>query len=466
MSPHVALLLLYSVVLIVIGLSVGRLVKGADAFFVARRGLGAGLIFSTLLAANIGAGSTVGATGIAYREGLSAWWWNGSAGIGSLLLAVWIGPRIWREAKRRNFLTVGDFLEDRYGRPIRGIVAALLWFGTLSILAGQMIGLAWILNVVSGLPKTLGCIFGGVLVTTYFAAGGLASSAWVNMVQLAVKMIGFAVALPMVLSVVGGIAGLRLATDATASFSDFWGPGSAGRLALLVPAFMVSPGLLQKVYGARDERAVRLGVGLNGLALLAFGFVPALLGMTARVLHPSLPNPELALPTLMVNDLPPAVGALALAAVFSAEVSSADAVLFMLSTSLSQDLYRRFLRPDASDQQVLLVARIAAVGGGLLGVAVAIWASSIIGALSVFYSLLGVSLFVPVVAGLHLRRTGTAEALAGIAAGVVLTLALKLSGVTKVGFATPELVGILAAAGCFGLVLLGRALKHPPLRGA
>jgi SSS family solute:Na+ symporter len=51
------------------------------------------LIFATFLALNIGAGSTVGATDLAYRDGLSAWWWNGSAGLGSLVLAFWIGPQ-------------------------------------------------------------------------------------------------------------------------------------------------------------------------------------------------------------------------------------------------------------------------------------------------------------------------------------------------------------------------------------
>ena len=68
----------------------------------AGRALPALLLFATMLAANIGAGSTVGAASLGYRQGLSAWWWNGSAGIGSLLLAWWIGPRIWREAKRRE----------------------------------------------------------------------------------------------------------------------------------------------------------------------------------------------------------------------------------------------------------------------------------------------------------------------------------------------------------------------------
>lgn len=455
MSLHLTVLLAYSLGLLVLGLWLGRRVRKAGDFFVARRGLGPVLVFATLLAANIGAGSTVGATGLGYRQGLSAWWWNGSAGLGSLLLALWIGPRIWREASRRGYFTVGDFLEDRYGPTVRALVATLLWLGTLAILAGQMIGLAWILNVVAGLPKAWGCLLGGALVTTYFSAGGLLGAAWVNLVQLTVKLTGFLVALPIVLAQVGG-AGALLA-GAGQGHGDFWGPQSAGLLALLVPAFIVSPGLIQKAYGARSERAVRIGIGANGLALLAFAVVPALLGMAARVQHPGLGNAELALPTLMVENLPGWVGALALAAVFSAEISAADAVLFMLSTSLSQDLYRRFLRPDAPDAAVLRVARLAAVAGGVLGVLLAIVTPTIISSLTIFYSLLGVSLFVPVVAGLHRRRTAAPEAIASIASGVAMATALRLSGLTPAWLVSPELAGIAAAAAAYGAaVLLGR----------
>ena len=70
MNLRLALLLAYSAGLVTLGLWIGRYVKGAKDFFVAGRGLGAGLIFSTMLAANIGAGSTVGATGLGYRDGL------------------------------------------------------------------------------------------------------------------------------------------------------------------------------------------------------------------------------------------------------------------------------------------------------------------------------------------------------------------------------------------------------------
>lgn len=278
-----------------------------------------------------------------------------------------------------------------------------------------------------------------------------------NLVQLAVKLTGFLVALPIVLGQVGGVGAL-LASDALpATHASFWGPRSASLLALLVPAFIVSPGLLQKAYGARDERAVRVGIGANGLALLAFAIVPALLGLAAHVQHPGLSNPELALPTLMVENLPAWVGALALAAVFSAEISAADAVLFMLSTSLSQDLYRRFVRPGAPDASVLRVARLAAIAGGTLGVLLAIVTPTIIASLTIFYSLLGVCLFVPVVAGLHRRRTAAPEALASIAAGVAAATALRLSGFAPSWLVSPELAGIVAAALAYGaIVVLGR----------
>src|SRR6267142_1251977 len=94
MTLQLALLLGYSALLVGLGLWIGRRVSGTRDFFVAGRRLGPGLIFSTMLAANIGAGSTVGATGLGYRDGLAAWWWVGSAAIGSLVLAFWVGPRI------------------------------------------------------------------------------------------------------------------------------------------------------------------------------------------------------------------------------------------------------------------------------------------------------------------------------------------------------------------------------------
>ena len=144
-----------------------------------------------------------------------------------------------------------------------------------------------------------------------------------------------------------------------------------------------------------------------------------------------------------------------MAALFSAELSSADAILFMLTTSLSQDLYRRFVNPAASDHRVLWVARWTAVAAGTLGTGLAIVAESIIGVLTIFYTLLTVSLVVPIIEGLYIRRVGTPEVLTSIAAGVGLVVTLELT-MGDLGLTGPRLApsGLMAAVlGC-GVILI------------
>jgi SSS family solute:Na+ symporter len=451
---HLAVILIYSAAQILLGVIVGRWVKTTGAFFVAGRSLPPLLLFATLLAANIGAGSTVGATALGYRLGISAWWWVGSAGVGTFALAFWVGPRIWRVAKDHDLQTMGDFLELRYGGTVRGVVASLLWVATLFVLAAQLIALARVLEAVADVPKVWGAIIGGGVITAYFTAGGLLSSVWVNLVQVTVKYVGFVLALPIALGSIGGLGAIRdLGATVGGPYLDPW-VGGARFLALLAPAFIISPGLIQKVYGARDERTVRLAVSLCAVALLIFAWIPALLGMVARVHFPDLSSPDLALPTLLMERMPLLLGTLGLAAIFSAEVSAADAALFMLATSLSRDLYLRFLRPQATDASVLRAARVAAIVGGALGVVIALVFETVIDTLTIFYSILSVSLFVPVVAGLHYRRTGAVEAFAAIGAGVATLLAVHLrTGGQGYGIWTPTLLGMAVSAVAY---VLGR----------
>jgi SSS family solute:Na+ symporter len=463
---QLAVLVGYALALTAFGLWIARRVRGSGAFFVADRRLGPGLTFSTFLAANIGAGSIIGASGLGYRTGISAWWWVGSAGIGSLLLAFWVGPRIWRIASAGGLYTAGDYLEHRYGSSVRATIAALLWVLTLVLLAAQLIAMSQILQWVLGTPRWMGAALGGVVMTAYFSAGGLLSSAWVNAVQLFVLLVGFAIAVPLALVRAGGWDAVVAAAPPDPGYLDFWAASGVVLIALIVPAFIVSPGLLQKAYAAADERALRIGVGLQGIVLLVFALAPPLMGMIARVHAPALEQPELAVPTVLTLGLPTLLGALGLAAVFSAEVSTADTVLFMLATSLSKDLYKRYVAPEASDEQMLRVARRTAVAGGVLGVLLAVVIPSVIASLTAFYAVLSVSLFVPVVAGLHTRRPGVPEALAAIAAGIAVLFTARYASLSQLSpILDPTLIGILASGLAFGAVFLvrrGRPLAESP----
>ena len=453
MNLSFALLIAYSALMIGVGVWIGRRARASD-FFVAGRGLSPALVFSTILAANIGAGTTVGATSFGYRHGFSGWWWDGSAGLGTLALALWVGPRIWADAKHHGDLTTGDFLERHYGRAMRGMVAVVIWFSTLSVLSAQLLGMAAVLQIVAGVPPATGATAGAIVALAYFAAGGLLSSASVNRIQLFVILAGFAIAAPLAVSAAGGWSAL----EAT-RLEPVPAPGVWRYIVFLVPAFIVSPGLLQKIFGARDVAAVRTGLLWAGGVMLLFACAPPLLGIAAAKLYPNLEHPNLALPAVLSGALPAALGSFALAAVFSAEISTADAVMFMLSTSASRDIYKSFINRDASDDAVLLVARIAAAAGAFAALLLAFRYADILQALGAFYSVLAVVLFVPVVGALFVRQGNRAAGLASVIAGLAVLAFVQISTNDRgYGFVTPTLAGILASAVAF---TAARLLSRP-----
>jgi SSS family solute:Na+ symporter len=424
---YLIILVSFAVLMIGYGAWVSRTVSDASGFFVAGRNLNAALIFSTFLAANIGGGATIGAAGLGYRDGMSAWWWVGSAGIGSAILAFSVGPRIWRVAAQHNLYTVGDYLEFRYNRSLRGLFGVFFWLGSLAILAGQLIAIAWMLNVIAGIDKAVGCLIGAAITTTYFTLGGLQGAARVNALQLIIKLVGFAAAFGWLLWFYS--APEKISADSLSSnYFSLMGTGANGvwqMMVLLIPSFVISPGLLQKVFGARNEKAVRLGVGLNAVGLVAFAIVPVMMGIIARKHFPGLENHELAIPKLMTEAMPTWIGGLLLSAIFAAEVSAVDAVLFMLSTSLSRDFYQAFIRRDVDDEQLVQVARESAVICGALGAVLAILLPDVSSALRIFYTVLVAALLLPLLTGLYSSRVSSRTAILTMIVSVAVTLSVS-----------------------------------------
>lgn len=474
MTPQLTALVLYSAALVAFGAWIGRRVSSTQGFFVSDRNLGPGLLAATLLAANIGASATVGATGLAYQFGAAAWWWTGSAGIGSLLLAFVVGPRVWRIAKQHNLLTVGDFLEFHYGPAVRNLSALVIWLGGYVILCGQIRGAGAVLSAAGHISNLSGYILAAGVMAAYFVAGGLRSAASVNVVQLAIKLVGFAIATPVALAAAGGLERVIAGHPSASQFLTSPKPEAGWpALFLLAPAFLISPGILQKVYGARDERTVRVGVGVNAVGLLLFAALPVLCGFAARAMFPDLgsANADQALPRLMSEGLPVWLGGLALAAVFSAEMSAGDAVLFMLSTSGARDLYRGVLKPSASDAEVVRVTRVLAVVAAIVGLCLTYYFTSVIAALGLFYSLLGASLTAPILGALYftpgvistkqLPVSISRAALASIIVGVGTTLVTWTFDV-RVGWMSSAFFGLAANLLTYLCVVLVSGRTHTP----
>ena len=309
-----------------------------------------------------------------------------------------------------------------------------------------------VLRVVAGIPEPWGAMLGGTVATAYFSLGGLRSAAWVNLAQVVVKVSGFLIAVPWILNSVGGWAAVADAAP-NPEYLSVTGAGLDGTtrlLLMLAPAFFTSPGLIQKLYGAKDESTVRKGVGLQSFCLWGYAFMPVLLGMAARAHFGDLEVPGTALLKLLAEATPLWLGALMLAAIFSAEVSSADAVLFMMTTSLVKDILEPLQRVSRSDRWRLKAARVSAILFGAIGIFLALQFQSILAVLSFFYGLVTVTLCVPLLAGLFSSKARESTAL--------VSIALSLGAAALVHFATagegfglmsPVAAGIVVSATVF-----------------
>lgn len=476
MNGYTWAILGYALLLIIVGFIITKRVKGAADYFVGGRKFGAGLLFITMVAPNIGAGSTVGVAGLGFKVGISAIWWIVASAVGTFVLAFIVGPAIWRLAKEHDFYTLGDYLDYRYNRNFRGIISLMMAIGTVAIFAGQLMGIAWILSAVAGTSKTVGILIGAVVVILYFGAGGLLAAAYVNIIEATVKLVGFVIAVPFVLSFVGGWSGLETkimsnmtdAVQATNYFS-FSGAGLGmimGFFLMLTPSFFISPGLIGKVYGAKDKKTVIMGTCLCGLVMLAFAIIPVFLGMAATAVVPNLTERELALPVVMKECMPFWASALALAAIFSAEVSAADAVLYMITSSFTKDLYKAFIKPDISDEKLLKTSRIVAVVAGIIGVGVAIVLPNIITALSIFYSLMSVSLTAPLLFGLFSKRPSTTAAFVSATAGVITAVFLQFgNGGKGLGMLNGQSTAILLTIVIMLMMMYLFPAKQPEIAG-
>ncbi|SPF55316.1 Na+/solute symporter (fragment) [Candidatus Desulfosporosinus infrequens] len=213
----------------------------------------------------------------------------------------------------------------------------------------------------------------------------------------------------------------------TNSYFSFFGLGATiiiGYFFMLTPSFFISPGLVGIVFGAQDTKAIRRGTMYNALMQFAFAFIPAILGMCTFAVFPHLATQDLALPTAMKELLPFWASAIALAAVFAAEISTADAVLYMLTTSLTNDIFKTFVKPKTTDIELLKMSRVVTFVAGILGIGMSLILPNIITALSIFYTLMSVSLTAPLLFGLFSTRPSAAAASVGVT--LILTFGVQI----------------------------------------
>jgi SSS family solute:Na+ symporter len=289
-------------------------------------------------------------------------------------------PKVKRWADRVKGLTTGDLFEARFDRrtgTIAAIVIGIAWF---TFVGGQIIAGAKLLQATVAIDLSLAIIISGAVILTYTAAGGLKAVIYTDVFQMVVLLIGIVfIAVPIGLYTVGGWGGIVehfSARPETQSLVDWGAIGwkrVTGWFFAIFPVWFISIAAMQRIVAARDEKTARRAFFLTGVPIEwpLFAIGSTLVGLIARMLMPDLEDPELATPMVMMKLLPTGLAGIVIAAYIAAVMSTADSVLMGPVAIFTNDIYCRYLRPDASEQSIVMVARIATLVLGVLGIGMA-----------------------------------------------------------------------------------------------
>ena len=407
----------YFVVLIWIGLRVARREKGggeSESFLAADRDMNLIQTTASTAATDLGGGFSIAMGGLGFTLGISGSWLIAISGLSVVLVSFLMVPKVKRWADRVKGLTTGDLFEARFDRRTGTVAAVVIGIAWFTFVGGQIIAGAKLLQATVGIDLTVAVVLAGAVILAYTALGGLKAVIYTDVFQMVVLLIGIVfIAVPIGLYTVGGWDGIVAhfsANEETRSLVD-WGAIGWQRIIgwffAIFPVWFISIAAMQRIVAARDEKTARRAFLLTGVPIEwpLFAIGSTLIGLIARMLMPELEDPELATPMLIMELLPVGVAGIVIAAYIAAVMSTADSVLMGPVAIFTNDIYRKYLRPDASEQMIVRVARIATLVLGTLGIGMAYLVPNVIDLILYAYTFGSAGLFFPMLGLLFWRRT-------------------------------------------------------------
>lgn len=409
-----------------------KFIQTTTDFLLAGRKLGLILLTATLAATHYGGGFILGEASWGAKYGLGGIWYGLACGVGLILL----GFTLAKPMRALLVFTVPEVLELRFQSRSLKLLSAFLSLAAMIGIIGAQVWASSAIFETLGMDGTWGAILSTLLFVAYTAFSGLWAVALTDFVQVVIGAIGVTLATALAYVKMGGFEGLKAALEkienlpqAPESYFNFVSPGAALIFLTLAATTMytlIGQDFYQRLFSAKSPAIARSGAVLSGLFLVLLSFVPALAGMFALALSSDpqalLANPKNAVPQLLFTMLGSGLGAIFIAAILAAVMSTADSLLSSATAHVVKDFYQGTINPNASDQSLLRLSRITTIVVGVLALIVALNVKSIIGLLIYSYDIYTAGVFVPFILGLYWKRATKEGALAGLVSGMVVVL--------------------------------------------
>ena len=470
--PFYTVLVLYLGIMAFIGWYAGRKTNNIGDFFVLSGKAGVVVSGIAYFSTQFSMGTFLGTPGTIYGVGYAGMAISVPGAVFCMILpALLIGRKLITLGHKYGFLTMADYLTDRYhSKKMSGVLGVMMLFFLVPMMGAQIIGAGVIVHVFTGLPEWVGVVGMGIIVILYCMSGGMKGAMMTDVIQGSL-MIATAVVTFIVSVVMGG--GFSNINHTLQSMNEAYltFPGANGYMPwtyyvsnIVLWSFftMGQPHLFTKFFAMKDHKTMFKAILLGTAGMFFSATLIEWAGVNGIASIQNIEKADQIIPMILQRGLNPFLASIFIAGIVAAGMSTIDGILVTTTGAVTRDIYQKIINKDATDENVMKLSKVVTVIIGIIVICFGVFQPGSIFEINLF-AFSGMAIFVvPILFGIYWKKATAKGAVAAVIAGIISLLLFTLNPSVKalaMGFHALFPTTIIAS---IVMIVVSKFTKTPP----
>ena len=470
--PFYTVLLLYLGIMAFIGWYAGRKTNSIGDFFVLSGKAGVLVSGIAYFSTQFSMGTFLGTPGTIYGVGYAGMAISVPGAVFCMILpALLIGRKLITLGHKYGFLTMADYLTDRYhSKNMSGVLGVMMLFFLVPMMGAQIIGAGVIVHVFTGLPEWVGVVGMGIIVILYCMSGGMKGAMMTDVIQGSL-MIATAVVTFIVSVVMGG--GFSNINHTLQSMNEAYltFPGANGYMPwtyyvsnIVLWSFftMGQPHLFTKFFAMKDHKTMFKAILLGTAGMFFSATLIEWAGVNGIASIQNIEKADQIIPMILQRGMNPFLASIFIAGIVAAGMSTIDGILVTTTGAVTRDIYQKIINKDATDETVMKLSKVVTVIIGIIVICFGVFQPGSIFEINLF-AFSGMAIFVvPILFGIYWKKATAKGAVAAVIVGIISLLLFTLNPSVKalaMGFHALFPTTIIAS---IVMIVVSKFTKTPP----
>ena len=470
--PFYTVLVLYLGIMAFIGWYAGRKTNSIGDFFVLSGKAGVLVSGIAYFSTQFSMGTFLGTPGTIYGVGYAGMAISVPGAVFCMILpALLIGRKLITLGHKYGFLTMADYLTDRYhSKKMSGVLGVMMLFFLVPMMGAQIIGAGVIVHVFTGLPEWVGVVGMGIIVILYCMSGGMKGAMMTDVIQGSL-MIATAVVTFIVSVVMGG--GFSNINHTLQSMNEAYltFPGANGYMPwtyyvsnIVLWSFftMGQPHLFTKFFAMKDHKTMFKAILLGTAGMFFSATLIEWAGVNGIASIQNIEKADQIIPMILQRGMNPFLASIFIAGIVAAGMSTIDGILVTTTGAVTRDIYQKIINKDATDESVMKMSKVVTVIIGIIVICFGVFQPGSIFEINLF-AFSGMAIFVvPILFGIYWKKATAKGAIASVIVGIISLLLFTLNPSVKalaMGFHALFPTTIIAS---IVMIVVSKFTKTPP----